>query len=189
MQANDLRKGTTVLYNKELYVVTDFHRGSPGNKRAFVQATLRGLTNGRTIQNKFASDDEFERATLDPKECQYLYHDGEGYHFMDMENYQNFALSEELVADNKYYLKENMEVKIHFHNEKPVLPELPKVVTLKITDAPPWIKGDSVSNNMKPAVCETGLKIQVPIFIDEGTEIKVNTETGEYVGRAGENKG
>ena len=96
MEANDLRKGTTVLYNNELYVVTDFHRGSPGNKRAFVQATLRGLSNGKTIQNKFASDHEFERATLDPKACQYLYHDAEGYHFMEMETYSNFALSEEI---------------------------------------------------------------------------------------------
>ncbi len=183
MQANDLRKGTTVLYNKELYVVTDFHRGSPGNKRAFVQATLKGLTNGRSIQNKFASDEEFERAILEPHPCQYLYADGEGYHFMNMEDYQSFALSEDMIGDAKYYLKESMEIKIQFHEGKPVLPELPKVVTLKVTDSPPGIRGDSVSNNLKPAVCETGLKLQVPMFITEGNEIRVNTETGEYMGR------
>ena len=183
MQANDLRKGTTIFYNNELYVVTDFHRGSPGNKRAFVQATFRGLTNGRTIQNKFASDEEFERAALDPRNCQYLYHDGEGYHFMDMENYNNFTLTEVMLGDSKYYLKEQMEIKIHFFNDLPAMPELPKTVVLKVTDSPPWVKGDSVSNNTKPAVCETGLKIQVPIFIGEGEEIKVNTETGEYIGR------
>ena len=184
MQANDLRKGTTVIYQGEIFICMDFHRGSPGNKRAFVQATLKGLKSGKTIQNKFASDQEFERAILDPKPCQYLYHDGEGYHFMDMENYNNFVLSEEMIGDSKNYLKEEMEIKIHFHNELPVLPELPKVITLKVTESPNWIKGDSVSNNMKPAVCETGLKIQVPIFIAEGTEIRVNTETGEYAGRA-----
>ena len=184
MQANDLRKGTTVLYNRELYIVTDYHRGSPGNKRAFVQATLKGLSNGKTIQNKFASDDEFERAVFDPHPCQYLYADGEGYHFMNMEDYNSFVLSQDMIGDAKYYLKESMEIKIQFYQGKPVLPELPKVVTLKVTDSPPWVKGDSVSNNMKPAVCETGLKIHVPIFIDEGTEIKVNTETGEYTGRA-----
>ena len=184
MQANDLRKGTTVLYQGDIFIVTDYHRGSPGNKRAFVQATLRGLTNGKTIQNKFASDDEFERAVLDPHPCQYLYPDPQGHHFMNMEDYQSFALTNEMMGDAKYYLKENMEIKILFHDGKPVLPELPKVVILKVTDSPPWVKGDSVSNNMKPAVCETGLKIQVPIFISEGTEIKVNTETGEYVGRA-----
>ena len=183
MQANDLRKGTAVLINGEIYVCLDFHRGSPGNKRAFVQASFKGLTNGRTLQNKFASDEEFERAHLDPKPCQYLYHDGEGYHFMDMENYNNFTLSAEMVGDNRYYLKENMEIKIHFYKENPVLPEFPKVINLKVTEAPPWVKGDSVSNNLKPAVCETGLKIQVPIFITEGEEIRVNTETGEYGGR------
>ena len=184
MQANDLRKGTTVLFNKEIYIVTDYHRGSPGNKRAFVQATLRGLTNGKTIQNKFASDEEFERAVLDPHPCQYLYSDAQGHHFMNMEDYQTFALSDELMGDAKFYLKETMEIKIDFFEGKPVMPEIPKVVTLKVTDSPPGVKGDSVSNNTKAAVCETGLKLQVPIFIQEGTEIKVNTETGEYLGRA-----
>lgn len=183
MQANDLRKGTTVLFNKELYVVTDFHRGSPGNKRAFVQATLRGLTNGKTIQNKFASDEEFERAPLDPKPCQYLYHDGEGFHFMDMVTYNNFTLSDQMVGDAKYYLKEEMEIKINFYNDQPALPEFPKVVILKVIEAPPGIRGDSVSNTLKSAVCETGLKIQVPLFIKEGDRVRVNTETGEYGGR------
>lgn len=184
MQANDLRKGTTVFYQGDLYVCLDYHRGSPGNKRAFVQATLKGLRNGRTLQNKFASDEEFERAILDPKTCQYLYKDGEGYHFMEMETYNNFTLSEEMLGDNKYYLKETMEIKIQFYEDQPVLPEFPKVVVLKLTDSPPWVRGDSVSNNMKPAVCETGLKVQVPIFLEEGEDIKVNTETGEYAGRA-----
>ena len=184
MQANDLRKGTTVLYNKEIYVVTDFHRGSPGNKRAFVQATLRGLNNGRTIQNKFASDEEFERAALDPKQCQYLYHDAEGYHFMDMESFNNFALSDEMIGDSKYFLKEEMEIKIQFFEGIPVLPEFPKSIVLKVTEAPPGIRGDSVSNTLKSAVCETGLRVQVPLFIKDGDEIKINTETGEYTGRA-----
>lgn len=186
MQANDLRKGTTVFYQGDLYVCLDYHRGSPGNKRAFVQATLKGLTNGRTLQNKFASDEEFERAALEPKACQYQYHDGEGYHFMEMVTYDSFTISEEMIGDGKYYLKEGMEIKIQFYNDKPVLPEFPKTVVLKITESPPWVKGDSVSNNTKPAVCESGLKIHVPIFISEGEEIVVNTETGEYKGRAAE---
>jgi elongation factor P len=183
MQANDLRKGTTIFYNGDLYVVTDFHRGSPGNKRAFVQATFRGLTNGRTIQNKFASDEEFERAALDPKPCQYLYHDAEGYHFMDMVTYNNFALSEEMIGDGKYYLKEEMEIKIQFFQDQPAIPEFPKSIVLKVTEAPPGIRGDSVSNTLKSAVCETGLKVQVPLFIKDGDRIRINTETGEYSGR------
>ncbi len=183
MQANDLRKGTIILYQGDLYICMDFHRGSPGNKRAFVQASFKGLNNGRSFQNKFASDEEFERAALDPRTCQYLYHDGEGFHFMDMESYNSFTISDETMGENKYYLKETMEIKIQFFEGNPVLPEIPKSITLKVTDAPPGIRGDSVSNTLKSAVCETGLKVQVPLFIKEGDEIKVNTETGEYGGR------
>ena len=184
MKANDIRRGTTLEYQNDIFVVTDFRHYTPGNKRGFVQATMKSLKSGKVIQNKFSSDDDVERAILDPQTCQFLYKDAQGYHFMDMESYQNFALSEDMIGDSKYYLKENMELKIHFHQGKAVMPELPKTVILKVTEAPPWVKGDSVSNNMKPAVCETGLKIQVPIFIDEGTDIKVNTDSGEYTGRA-----
>lgn len=184
MQANDLRKGTVIFYQGDLYVCLDYHRGSPGNKRAFVQATFKGLRNGRTLSNKFASDEEFERATLEPRPCQYLYHDAEGYHFMDMQTYNSFFLSDEMIGDNKFYLKEQMELKIQFYEGNPVLPEFPKAMILKVTDAPPGIRGDSVSNTLKTIVCETGLKLQAPLFIKEGDEIRVNTETGEYGGRA-----
>lgn len=183
MQATELRNGTTVLFRGELFVVTDFRHNTPGNKRAFVQATFKNLKTGKLIQNRFSSTEDIQRAILEPKTCQFLYHDEQGSHFMDMESYNSFQLSDEVIGDGRYYLKENMEIKIDFYEGKPVLPEYPKVVVLKITESPPWVKGDSVSNNMKPAVCETGLKVQVPIFIDEGTEIRVNTETGEYVGR------
>ena len=183
MQANDLRKGTIIFYQGDLYICLDYHRGSPGNKRAFVQATFKGLRNGRTIQNKFASDEEFERANLDPRQCQYLYHDAEGFHFMDMESYHSFSISDEMIGANKYYLRESMEIKIQFFEGNPVLPEFPKAVILKVTEAPPGIRGDSVSNTLKSAVCETGLRVQVPLFIKEGDMIRINTESGEYTGR------
>lgn len=184
MQATELRKGTTVVYQNDLYVVTDFRHYTPGNKRGFVQVTMKNLKTGKLFQNKFSSTDNIDRAILEPHPCQYLYHDDTGYHFMEMENYHSFVLSDEVIGDAKYYLKENMEIKIDFYEGEAVLPEIPKVVTLKVTESPPWVKGDSVSNNMKPAVCETGLKIQVPLFIEEGTDILVNTDTGEYIGRA-----
>lgn len=184
MQATQIRKGTALIYNGEIHIVTTFRHYTPGNKRGFVQVSMKGLVSGKIVQNKFSSDEDVDRAHLEPKNCQYLYHDDHGYHFMDMESFHTFPLSEDLIGDGKYYLKENMELKIQFHDESPVVPEFPKSVVLKVTEAPPWVKGDSVSNNMKPAVCETGLKIQVPIFIDEGTEIKVNTDSGEYGGRA-----
>lgn len=174
----------TLLYEKDIYVVLEQRHYTPGNKRGFVQATLRNLKTGKIVQNRFASEDKVEQAALDPRPVQYLYSDGAGYHFMDLQDYHNFPLSEDIVGDRKYYLKENMEVEVMVHDGKPVELQLPNTVVLKVTDSPPWVKGDSVSNNMKPAVCETGLKIQVPIFIDQGTEIKVNTQTGEYIARA-----
>jgi len=184
MQAKELRKGTTILYLNELHVVTDFRHYTPGNKRGFVQASMKNLKTGKIIQNRFSTDETIERAVLEPKACQYLYHDDHGFHFMEMDSYNNFPLSDEAVGDRKYYLKENAELNIDFYEEKPIFPEIAKVVILKVTESPPWVRGDSVSNNMKPAVCETGLKLQVPIFIQEGTDIKVNTDSGEYIGRA-----
>ena len=174
----------TLLLEKEIYIVLDQHHYTPGNKRGFVQATLRHLKTGKVTQNRFASEDRVELAVLEPRAVQYLYKDGTGYYFMDLQDYHNFPLSGEVVGDGKNYLKENMELEVLFHETKPVELQLPKTVVLKVIESPHWVKGDSVTSNTKPAVCETGLKIQVPIFIEEGTEIKVNTETGEYMSRA-----
>ena len=184
LQATQIRKGMTLLYEKEIYIVLDHRHYTPGNKRGFVQTTLRNLKTGKVTQNRFASEDRVELAHLDPRAVQYLYHDDTGHYFMDLEDYHNFPLSEEIVGDGKYYLKENMELEILFFEGKPVELRLPNTVTLKVIESPPWVKGDSVTNTLKPAVCETGLKIQVPLFIDAGTEIKVNTETGQYISRA-----
>lgn len=184
MQARDAKKGSIVMHQNEMHLVTEATHRTPGNLRAFFQITLKNLKNGRIVQTRFAPDAPLERITLDPKQCQFLYKDDQGYHFMDMENYHSFALNEDILGDKKYYLKESMEIKIDFHEEKPIFPELPGIVVLKVTDAPPGVRGDSVSNTTKTAVCETGLKLNVPLFVNEGDEIKVNTETGEYVGRA-----
>lgn len=173
-----------ILQEKEIHLVLDQRHYTPGNKRGFVQVSLRNLKSGKITQTRFASEDRVELAVLEPRPVQYLYHDSSGFHFMDLQDYQNFPLAEALVGDDRNYLKENMEVAILCHDGKPMALQLPKVVALKVTESPLWVKGDSVSNNMKPAVCETGLKVQVPIFIEEGTEIKVNTETGTYVSRA-----
>lgn len=184
IQAIQVRKGMTILYENEIHLVLEQRHFTPGNKRGFVQATLRSLKTGKVTQTRFASEDRVETAVLEPRPVQYLYHDSAGYHFMDLQDYHNFPLGEEMVGDAKNYLKENMELGVLFFESKPVELQLPKTVVLKVVESPPWVKGDSVSNPMKPAVCETGLKIQVPIFIAEGTEIKVNTESGEYISRA-----
>ena len=184
MQARELKKGTTVIYQNEMHLVTDATHRTPGNLRAFFQITLKNLKNGRIIQSRFAPDEDLQRVILDPKSCQFQYKDDMGYNFMEMETYHSFTLREEILGDKKYYLKEGTEIKIDFYEDKPIFPELPSIVTLKVTEAPPGIKGDSVSNNTKIVVCETGLKLNAPLFVNEGDEIKVNTETGEYVGRA-----
>ncbi len=183
MQANDVRQGATITMNGELYIVTDFRYHSPGNKRAFVQLTIRSLRTGKIAQHKFSSTEDVEEASLDHKQCQFLYSNKEGFNFMDLEDFHTFVIGEAQMGNQKYYLKENDEVSIAFYEGNPVELELPPHVFLKITEAPPWVKGDSVSNNVKPATTETGLKIQVPIFLKEGEVVKVDTRTGEYLGR------
>ncbi len=183
MQATNLRKGTAIIHKGEIYIVTDHHHATPGNKRGFIQATLKGLKSGKVITNKFSSTEDVETAFLEGKRMQFLYKDGEGFHFMDMQDYQTHALGEELVGDGKNYLIENMELEVKFHDETPVQLNLPKSVILEVVESPPWVKGDSVSNNTKPAKLETGYQVQVPIFIDQGEKVKINTDTGEYLGR------
>lgn len=183
MQANDLRPGTAIELNRELYIVTDFHHHTPGNKRAFIQVTLRSVKTGKIIDQKFSSTEPVTEAQLDSKKTQYLYHDQSGYHFMDLEDYHTFAISDAVIGDKKYYLKENDEVTMEFHEGNPVSVDVPNHIFLKVIDSPPGVKGDSVSNHLKPAVTETGLKVQVPMFIQEGTIIKVDTRTGTYLGR------
>ncbi len=184
IQATQIRKGHALLIDKEIYIVLEHRHYTPGNKRGFIQVTYRNFKSGKVTQTRFASEDRVELAVLDPRPCQYLYHDDAGYHFMDSQDYQNFPLSEELMGDKKFYLKENMEIDVLFHDGKPVEPQFPKTVVLKVVESPQWVKGDSVTNTLKPAICETGLKIQVPIFIEAGTDVKVNTESGEYISRA-----
>src|SRR3989338_2232121 len=140
MQANDLRKGTAILFNGEICIVEDFRHQTPGNKRAFVQATLRNVKNGKIIQNKFASDDEVEAAPLIPKTVQFLYKDMDGYHFMDLEAYHTFTVNEDTVGENKHYLKENLEIKIMFHEEKPIILEMPSSITLKVIESAPGVR-------------------------------------------------
>ena len=183
MQANDLRPGVTIIVEGQVCEVLEFSHHTPGNKRAFIQATIRSLKTGKIFQQRYSSTESVEEAHLDSKKVQYLYRDQEGFHFMDLEDFHNFALGESYIGGKKYYLKENDEVTIDFFEGSPVMIEIPNHVFLKVVDSPPGVKGDSVSNHTKSAVLETGLKIQVPIFIEEGTVVKVDTRTGNYLGK------
>ncbi len=183
MQANDLRKGTAIMFNREIFVVEDFRHQTPGNKRAFVQATLRNVKSGKIIQNKFASDDEVESAPLIPKTVQFLYKDPQGYHFMDLEDYHTFAVDKDTVGEGEHFLKENLELKIRFHEDKPILLEFPSSILLKVIESAPGVRGDSATNTLKPAKLETNYEVLVPLFVKEGDVVKIDTRTGEYIGR------
>jgi len=171
------------MFNKEIHMVEDFRHYTPGNKRGFVQATLRNVKTNRVLQYKFSSDEDVEQAPLIPKSVQFLYRDGDGFHFMDLEDYHSFMMLESSVGDAAHYLKENQELKIRFYEDSPIMIELPSSIVLKVVDSPPGVKGDSATNTLKPAKLETGYEVSVPLFVSEGDFVKIDTRSGEYIGR------
>ncbi len=183
MQASSLRKGMFVNHLGGLYEVVDFQHTSPGKGRAFVQLKTKEISSGKILTTKYSSTEDVENVFLDSRPVQYLYSDAEGLHFMDMSDYHSFSLTEDAVGSDKNFLVENMEISILFNDEVPVKIELPRNIVLEVTEAAPGIKGDSVSNNNKTVTLETGLKIQVPLFINSGEKIKVDTVEGQYLGR------
>ncbi len=178
-----LRNGTIIKMDKEMYVVADFKHITPGNWRGYVQASLRSLRTGKITKQRFRSTDTVEDVSLEPRKVQYLYRDGENYHFMDLEDYNSIVLPAEIVGETAPYLTETLELNAQFHEGKVVLLELPTQVKLKVVATAPGVKGDSVSSNTKPATLETGLVVQVPLFVKVGDEVEVDTRTGQYLGR------
>ena len=175
-----------MLINAEgnLFRVLDVMHVTPGNLRGFVRVKMRNIRNGTLSDQKLRSEDSVERATLDEREMQYLYHEGEDYHFMDTSSYEQIHISSEALGDSVNYLKPEMTIQVEFYGEEPVGIELPQSVDLKVTDTAPGIKGATASAQVKPATLETGLVVQVPPFVNTGDLIRVNTETGEYLSRA-----
>jgi elongation factor P len=175
-----------MLINVEqnLFRVLEVQHVTPGNLRGFVRVKLRNIRNGSLSDQKLRSEDTLERATLDEREMQYLYHEGEDYHFMDTSSYEQIHISSEALGDSVNYLKPEMTIQVEFYGEEPVGIELPQTVDLKVLDTAPGIKGATASAQVKPATLETGLVVQVPPFVNNGDLIRVNTETGEYLSRA-----
>jgi len=182
--ANDLRRGMAINYNGDVCVVLDMQHRTPGNLRAFVQATLRSLRTGKSSDVRFSSTERIEPVPMITKRMEYSYKDGSDYVFTDPETYETVTLTPELVGDSKNYLVENGSVTVTFVEEKAVSVELPSSVVLAVTDAPEGIRGDSANNVQKSITLETGIIIQAPLFIKTGEKIKVDTRTGEYLGRA-----
>lgn len=184
MRASDIRKGTAVIIDGKLFVVTGADHNTPGNLRAKVQFKLRDVYKGTIMDKRVGATEDIETTNLDSRGVEYLYSDNDGHVIMDNENYEQYTLPKELFGDDILYLKPNTHLTALFHDGKVISYELPQVVDLKVTDTAPGIKGATATNQMKDAEMETGLKTRVPPFIEVGEVVRINTERGEYLSRA-----
>ena len=184
IQATRLKKGMLVKIEQDLFRVLELQHVTPGNLRGFVRVKFRNIRNGSLSDQKLRSEDTLDRATLEQRDMQYLYKDGDGFCFMDTASYEQIHITSEALGDSVNYLKPEMTIEVEFYGEEPVGIELPATVDLEVTDTAPGIKGATASAQVKPATLETGLVVQVPPFVNTGDSVRVSTETGEYLSRA-----
>ncbi len=182
--ANDLRKGQVIRFNNEPHLVMDTQHRTPGNLRAFVQAKLRNLRNGRSLDQRFNSTEPVEVLNTDRRTLEFSYASRDAFAFMDPNSYETIELGSDLVGDAKNYLVPNGTAEVLFVDDQPVTVNLPSSAALKVTEAAEGLRGDTASNVQKPVTCETGLVVQVPLFIKAGEVIRVSTADGTYLGRA-----
>ena len=182
--AGDFRKGMTFEIDGQPYLIVDFQHVKPGKGAAFVRTTYRNLKTGTIREEAFNPSDKFPKASIETKEMQYLYHDGELYYFMDNDTFDQVPLNEEQVEEAIKWVKENEMVTIRFYNGSAFQVEAPNFVELEVIEAEPGVKGNTASNVTKNAVVETGTVVHVPLFIEQGEKIKIDTRTGEYLERA-----
>jgi len=183
IQATQLKRGMCIKHDNDLWRIVEAQHKTPGSLRGMVQARIRNLKTGAISDHRFRSVDVVERAILDETEMEYLYRDGDMYHFMNNETFEQLGLSDEVLGSAVQYLIPNLKLAIEFYEGRPVGIDLPLNVEMKVMETEPGIKGASVSNVGKPAKMETGLIVQVPAFINEGDVIRIETATGSYVER------
>jgi elongation factor P len=179
-----MKKGMLIKVGSDLFRVLELQHVTPGNLRGFVRVKFRNIRTGTLSDQKLRSEDFVERATLDEREMQYLYRDGDSFHFMDTSSYEQLHIDAEALGDNVNYLIPDALITVEFYGTEPVGIELPQTVDLVVEETAPGIKGATASNQIKPARLETGLVVNVPPFVNNGDKIRVNTETGEYLSRA-----
>lgn len=182
--ANDLRKGMAIRYNGNPAVVLEVQHRTPGNLRAFVQVIIRYIGTGKSADVRFSSTEKVDLVDVNRQELEFSYSDPQGFHFMDPESYETITLNSDLLAEAKDYLVENLKVVVLSIEGRPAQVELPPTVELTVTESAEGVRGDSANNVQKPATLETGKVINVPLFIKEGEKIKIDTRTGNYMGRA-----
>ncbi|MDQ3022521.1 MAG: elongation factor P [Bacteroidota bacterium] len=180
---SDLKSGVIINFNNDLHSVVSVEHRTPGNLRAFYQVKLKNLKNGKTIENRFRSGEEVKIERLDSVNYQFLYKDGESFVFMDNDTYDQINISNNLIDKEGNFLKEGEVVQILFHDSKVLSIEMPPHVYLKVSYAPPGLKGDTATGATKPVTLETGATINAPLFINEGDVLRVDTRTGEYIER------
>jgi elongation factor P len=183
IDVNELRKGTTFTVDGELYKVLEYQHHKPGRGKATIRTKIRNLRTGTAIDRNFISSDRVEEIRIDKVEVQYLYYDGEFYHFMNTETYEQPALPSAVLGDAVDYLVENMTLILSFYEGEPIDVILPTTVELQVVEAPLAVAGDTATGATKQVTVETGLKVTVPLFVDKGDTIRVDTRTGEYVTR------
>jgi len=184
IQSTQLRTGMVVEYNNALWRVMTISHITPGNWRGMVQTKLRNLRTGSQTENRVRSEDKVERVILDQQQMEFLYREGDDFHFMNTETYDQITLPKELVEDVEGFLTPNLKVEVEFYDSTPLNVTLPKSISMKVVETDPGIKTAAVTNTLKPAKTETGMVIQVPHFVVEGDIITLNTETKEYLSRS-----
>lgn len=179
----ELRKGVTLALDREVYRVLEYQHHKPGRGSATIRTKLRNLRTGATVDRNFISGDRVQDIRLDHRTVQYLYNDGNLYYFMDMDTYEQPALPTEVIGDAANYLKEGITIDVSFYQGEPLDIELPITVELEVTTTQPGVKGDTATGATKAATLETGLIVQVPLFVSEGDAVRVDTRTGHYLTR------
>ena len=184
VSAGDFKNGITLEMDNGIFQIVEFQHVKPGKGAAFVRTKLRNIVSGGVVEKTFRPTEKFPQARIDRNEMQYLYSDGDLFHFMNTENYEQIALNSEQIGDALKFVKENEMVKICSHNGNVFAVEPPLFVELEITDTEPGFKGDTATGATKPATVETGATVYVPLFVNLGDKIKIDTHTGEYLSRA-----
>ncbi|MEM6820625.1 MAG: elongation factor P [Verrucomicrobiota bacterium] len=184
VNANDLRPGQAIKWNNDTCLLIEREHRKPGKGPAYIQASMRSLTTGRSFEERFRSSESLELVNISREKWAFSYKDQSGYQFMNLETYDNLALEESLIGDAKNYLTEDLECDLMFIEGRAVSVDPPPSVALEVTESPEGLKGDTATGATKPATLETGLQIQVPLFIKEGEKVTVDTRTGKYTGRA-----
>ncbi|GAA4783554.1 elongation factor P [Olivibacter ginsenosidimutans] len=182
-KASEVKSGNILRFNGELVSVEEYIHRTPGNLRAFYQAKMRNVRTGKLVEYRFRTDEEVEIARVETNDYQYLYDEGDFFVVMDNVSFEQFNIPKPLFGDSARFLKEGMNVLVAFESEEPIMAQMPTTVELEITYTEPAVKGDTSTNALKNATVETGVEVRVPLFINQGDKVKVDTRTGDYIER------